>query len=88
MVLEKETVRTMDIIEVGKVGAMGTDDPEADGYYLVKWIEEPYQGLQPLLSSQDMTHPSKFRLENGFVEAHTTTKLAEQNSGIYLRKSQ
>jgi hypothetical protein len=47
MVLEKETVRTMDKIEVGKVGAMGTNDPEADGYYLVKWIEEPYQVLQP-----------------------------------------
>ena len=38
MVLEKETVRTMDKIEVGKVGAMGTDDLEADGYYLVKWM--------------------------------------------------
>jgi hypothetical protein len=45
MVLEKGNIRTMDRIEVGKVGSMGTDDPEADGYYLVKWIEEPYQVL-------------------------------------------
>ena len=44
MVLEKGNIRTMDRIEVGKVGSMGTDDPEADGYYLVKWIQEPYQG--------------------------------------------
>jgi hypothetical protein len=35
MALEKEMVQTMDKIEVGKVGAMGTDNAEADGYYLV-----------------------------------------------------
>jgi hypothetical protein len=48
IVLEKETVRTMNRIEVGKVGALGTDEhPETYVYYLVKWIEEPYQVLQP-----------------------------------------
>jgi hypothetical protein len=34
MVLEKEPVRTMYTIEAGKIGAMSTDNLEADGYTL------------------------------------------------------
>ena len=29
-------------IEIGNIGAVVTDDPDADGYYLVEWTSIPY----------------------------------------------
>jgi hypothetical protein len=29
-------------VEVGKHGAFGTNDPDADGYYVVQWTTDPY----------------------------------------------
>ncbi len=79
----------MDKIEIGKVGAMGIVDPEADGYFTLSNGLRSHTKCCNQPSSQDTAHPSKFWLENGFVdEAHTTTKLTKQNSGIHLRKFQ
>jgi hypothetical protein len=45
-------------VEVDNVGAFRTEDPDADGYYLVKWSSQPYR----LEESRELTeyHPPLF----------------------------
>jgi hypothetical protein len=40
--LDGIATRMAEKVEVGRFGAFHTDDPDADGYYLVKWISVPY----------------------------------------------
>lgn len=43
IILDTIAEETRDEISIGNIGAFNTDDPEADGYYLVRWTSEPYE---------------------------------------------
>jgi hypothetical protein len=57
VILEKEAVRTSERIVRDNIGAITTDDPAADGYYLVQWSGQPYQTEQAATTLPD-TNPS------------------------------
>ena len=56
MIMEKEAAWTSETIISGNIGAISTDDPVADGYYLVEWSGHPYQTEVVATSLQD-TNP-------------------------------
>jgi hypothetical protein len=58
VILEKEAARTSEKIIIGNIGAISTDDPAADGYYLVEWSGHPYQTELVATSLQDTNPPT------------------------------
>jgi hypothetical protein len=59
VILEKEAVRTTSKrIVRDNIGAITTDDPAADGYYLVQWSGQPYQTEQAATTLPDTNPPT------------------------------
>jgi hypothetical protein len=61
-------------IVVGGVGAFATEDPDVDGYYLVKWVEEP-RTLHEDLSLDEFEPPIVLKRGEGVVRAKYYNKV-------------
>jgi hypothetical protein len=63
LVVNSWVQKAVENVEEGKYGAVNTDDPNADGYYLVEFLGKPFQVVENAYYLEEYTPPQ--RVEQG-----------------------
>jgi hypothetical protein len=71
-------------VEVGSFGTFHTDDPDADGYYLVEWTSVPYT-IQDNVELTEYDPPIQIKEGELVCDGNYWNKVPEPNCGTLLQ---